>query len=51
MVREHHQLKEQEFEQSQGDSGGQRSLACSARGHEESDVTEQQQMFVMVICD
>ena len=28
MVRYYHQLKGHEFEQTQGDSGGQRSLAC-----------------------
>ena len=28
MVREHHLLKEHEFEQTLGDSGGQRSLGC-----------------------
>ena len=28
MVREHHQLNGHEFEQTPGDSGGQRSLAC-----------------------
>ena len=28
MVRQHHQFNRHEFEQTQGDSGGQRSLAC-----------------------
>ena len=28
VVREHHQLNGQEFEQTLGDSGGQRRLAC-----------------------
>ena len=35
----HHQLEGHEFEQTQGDSEGQRSLACcSPQGHEESDM-------------
>ena len=48
MVREHHQLNGYEFEQTPGDSGGQRSLVCcnswgSQRvGHDLA--TEQQQM-------
>jgi len=48
-VTEHHQLNGHEFEQTVGDDGGQRSLACSAHdvlctwGHSESDATEQQQ--------
>ena len=38
MVREHHVLNGHEFEQTPGDNGGQRSLACcSPWGHEESD--------------
>ena len=28
LVRQHHQLNVHEFEQTPGDSGGQRSLAC-----------------------
>ena len=28
MVRQHHQLNESEFEQTSGDSGGQKNLAC-----------------------
>ena len=45
MVRYHHQLNEHEFEQTLGDSGGQRNLACcSPLGREELDIaTEQQQ--------
>ena len=40
MVREHHVLNGHEFEQTPGDNGGQRSLACcSPWGHEESDTT------------
>ena len=36
----HHRLNGHEFEQTPGDSGGQRSLACcSPWGHKESDVT------------
>ena len=43
MVGWHHQLNGHEFEQTPGDSEGQRSLAsCSPWGHEESDTTEQQ---------
>ena len=42
----HHQLNEHEFEQTPGDSGRQRSLACSSpQGHKESEhnlATEQQ---------
>ena len=41
MVGWHHQLNEYEFEQTQGDGEGQRSLACcSPWGHKESDMTE-----------
>ena len=41
MVRQHHQLSGYEFEQTLGDSEGQRSLVCcSPRGHKESDTTE-----------
>ena len=37
----HHQLNEHEFEQTQGDSEGWRTLACcSSRGRKELDVTE-----------
>ena len=40
MVRYHHWLNRHEFEQTLGDSGGQRSLACcSPWGHKESHVT------------
>ena len=40
MVRWHHQLNGLEFEQTQGDSEGQRSLVCcSPWGHKESDTT------------
>ena len=39
-IPEHHQLNGQEFEQTVGDAGGQRSLAhCSPWGHKESDTT------------
>ena len=42
MVREHHQLNGHEFEQTLGDSGGQRSLVCcSPWGRKESNTTEQ----------
>ena len=41
MVRQHRQLNGHEFEQSLGDSEGQRSLVCcSPWGHKESDTTE-----------
>ena len=41
MVGWHHQLNGQEFEQAQGDSEGQGSLACcSPLGRKESDMTE-----------
>ena len=33
MVRQHHQLSGHEFEQTPGDSGGQRSLVCSSPLH------------------
>ena len=37
----HHRLNGHEFEQTQGDTGGQRSLACySPWGRKESDMTE-----------
>ena len=40
IVRYHHPLNGHEFEQILGDSGGQRSLACSSPwDHKESDVT------------
>jgi len=40
MVKYHHQLYGHEFEQTVGDSGEQRSLACcSPWGHKESDMT------------
>ena len=40
IVRYHQPLNGQEFEQILGDSGGQRSLACSSPwDHKESDVT------------
>ena len=42
MVREHHQLNGHEFEQTPGNSGRRRSLACcSSWGHKESDTTYQ----------
>ena len=41
MVRHHHQLNGHEFEQTLGDSGEQRSLACySLWGHKELDMTK-----------
>ena len=41
MVRWHHQLDEQEFEQAPGVGDGQGSLACySPQGRQESDTTE-----------
>ena len=47
MVRQHHQLSGHEFEQTLGDSEGQRLLVCcSPWGHRESEmtlVTERQQ--------
>ena len=40
MVRQHRQLNGCEFQQTPGESGGQRSLVCySPWGHEESDTT------------
>ena len=40
IVRYHHPLNGHEFEQTLGDSGGQRSLTCSSPwDHKESDVT------------
>ena len=40
MVRYYHQLNGHEFEQTLGDDGGQRILACySSWGHKESDMT------------
>ena len=42
MIGWHHQLKGCEFEQTQGDSEGQRSLVrCSPWSKKESDITEQ----------
>ena len=41
MVGWHHRLNGHEFEQTQGDSDGQRSLpCCSSRGHKEWDMTQ-----------
>ena len=41
MVGWHHQLNGHEFEQTQGDGEGQRSLVCFCPwGHKESDMTE-----------
>ena len=41
MVVQHHQLIGREFEQTPGDSGGQRSLeCCSPWSHKESDMTQ-----------
>ena len=41
MVGQHHQLIGHEFEQTPGDSGGQRSLeCCSPWSHKESDMTQ-----------
>ena len=40
MIKEHYRLNGPEFEQTPGDSGGQRSLACySPWDHKESVVT------------
>ena len=40
MVGWHHRFNGHDFEQTQGDSEGQGSLACcSPQGHEESDMT------------
>ena len=37
----HHQLSGHEFEETKGDSEGQRSLACcSPQGHKELDTTK-----------
>ena len=38
-LREHHRLNGQEFEQTQGDSGGQSSLAATVHGVAELDTT------------
>ena len=40
MVGWHHRLNGHEFEQTPGDSEGQRSLACCKWGHKELDMTE-----------
>ena len=41
MVEWHHRFNGHEFEQTQGDDEGQRSLACcSPWGHKELDMTE-----------
>ena len=41
MIRQHHQIKGHEFEQTLGDSEGQGSLECgSLWGHNELDMTE-----------
>ena len=40
MVGWHHRLNGHEFEQTPGDSEGQRSLACCIWGHKELDMTE-----------
>ena len=44
MVRYYHQLNEREFEQTLGDGGGQRILACySSWGHTVSDLMTNRQ--------
>ena len=51
MVRLHHQLKEHEFEQTPGDSEGQRSLVCCAPWGgrvRHGLLTEQQQQYILV---
>ena len=46
-VGRHPQLNGHEFEQTPGDSEGQKSLVCcSPWGHKESDMTEQQQLQI-----
>ena len=41
MIRQHHQIKGHEFEQTLGDSEGQGSLECgSLWGHNELDMTQ-----------
>ena len=49
MIRYNHGLNGHEFEQTPGDSGGQRSLVCSSPwGCKESEMTEQQrQCYIM----
>ena len=50
MIRQYHQLNEHEFEQTLGDSEGQRSLArCSPSGHRAGHdlATEQQQIRLL----
>ena len=43
MVRQHHQLNRHEFEQTPGNSRGQKGLVCcSPWGHKELDTTSQQ---------
>ena len=42
MVGQHHRFNGHEFEQTPGDSDGQRSLTCySPRGRKEQDLTKQ----------
>ena len=49
MVRWHHQLSRHGFEQTLGDSEGQRSLVCcSPWGGKESDKTEQKQQHLVL---
>ena len=49
MVGWYHQLNGQEFEQTLGDSEGQRSLeCCSPWGHEESDTVEMLEIRIFI---
>ena len=51
MVREHQQLNGHEFEQTPGDSGGQRNLACCGLwSHKETDTTKQLNTAILRIC-
>ena len=51
MVRQHHLLNGHEFEQAQGDSEGQGSLACCRPwGHQKSDTTEQLNSNITIEC-
>ena len=52
MVGWHHQCNGHEFEQTPGDGEGQGSLACcTSWGHEESDMTTEQQEELLVAKD
>ena len=50
MVGWHHRLNEHEFEQTLGDSGGQKAWRATVHGIAESDTTQQQNNNITYVC-